>query len=347
MQFVKKILVLKRTENLLDFQKPLSALARIEIENGQAEMHFSVVNLFPTSMCDYFVLVIDQEKNLFEFALGEYPVASNHIFNKPISIQKGISIGFYAVSNFLPKLLAFASDGELSMDIDSLKKLIAERCLVKHKKDAKFDKQDAFKTEPIKNQDEQDSFLISYDDEAVATENYYELDDEIKQKLLSIKENENENVWLKDGVADIRRQEKAEKEQPLSNRIEDEASACFSKELFGKEFLKKEEYYLSMKGELDHIFSCFPNEEPLSKLFSNSRWARINYSKEKYYVVGLISIDDNKYICYGIPAPYSNEPPKELKGFCSFIPKSIFNMFGDGYWIMFQDTQSGNCIHLK
>ena len=62
-------------------------------------------------------------------------------------------------------------------------------------------------------------------------------------------------------------------------------------------------------------------------------------------IVGLVKEGGKeKYICYGVPAVYSKEPPKELKGFCSFIPLSVFDMKGDGYWMMFQDAVTGECI---
>ena len=81
------------------------------------------------------------------------------------------------------------------------------------------------------------------------------------------------------------------------------------------------------------------------KLFPDSVFVRINYSSEKYYVVGVIKEKNTeKYVCYGVPAAYSETPPKELDGYCSFIPVSIFDMKGDGFWMMFQDATTGECI---
>lgn len=51
-----------------------------------------------------------------------------------------------------------------------------------------------------------------------------------------------------------------------------------------------------------------------------------------------------KYICYGVPAKYSPYPPKELAGYCTFIPLSIFEMKGDGFWMLFQDAKTGECV---
>ena len=72
---------------------------------------------------------------------------------------------------------------------------------------------------------------------------------------------------------------------------------------------------------------------------------KINYSQSGYYVVGVINENKTpKYICYGVPAVYSKTPPKELDGFCTFIPLSIFSLDGDGFWMMFQDAVTGECI---
>jgi hypothetical protein len=62
-------------------------------------------------------------------------------------------------------------------------------------------------------------------------------------------------------------------------------------------------------------------------------------------VVGLVlESGKEKYICYGVPCTYSKNPPKELKGFCSFIPLSIFDLTGKGYWMMFQDAITGEHV---
>ena len=110
---------------------------------------------------------------------------------------------------------------------------------------------------------------------------------------------------------------------------------------------RKHPYFRSVKAELTQIFCKFPKEEPLQTVFPQSEWARIHYSDQKYYVVGVVKEKGKeKYICYGIPATYSPEPPQELKGFCSFVPLSLFDMKGKGYWMMFQDATTGKCVHL-
>ena len=96
------------------------------------------------------------------------------------------------------------------------------------------------------------------------------------------------------------------------------------------------------------ILNKFPPEEGLNKLFPDGKFVKINYSVDKFYVVGLIKENGKeKYVCYGVPAVYSPTPPKELAGYCSFIPLSIFDLNGDGYWMMFQDALTGKCINAS
>ena len=181
----------------------------------------------------------------------------------------------------------------------------------------------------------------AYNDEAVATENYFLLDEKLNEKL-KLRESI-ENVRSKDSLRDSESEKEAEKSQ---------ADDCGDKfkngDENGGEFTEDRPYIDSARAELDNIFFKFPEEPSLSKVIPESRWAKINYSPEKYYVVGIIKEDGKeKYVCYGVPAKYSNKPPKELKGFCSFVPLSFFDMKGDGFWMMFQSAITGECVKPK
>lgn len=182
-----------------------------------------------------------------------------------------------------------------------------------------------------------------YDDEAVATENYFALEEDIKNKISLIGDYENEYVRNEDGNTHRRDQKETDESQS--------GHYCFENETFagaGEKYSERAPYYFTVQKELDDIFEKFPEEPSLKKLFPNSRWAKINYSEEKYYVVGLVKENGKeKYICYGIPSPYSERAPEELAPYCSFIPVSVFDMNGDGFWMMFQSATTGECIHLK
>lgn len=353
MEYVKKVLMLKRIEQDLS-QKPLSVLARIEVESGVAEFYISVINLPNNIKSDnYYALVVDGEKKEFEFDLGNRPTSLNKNFFQMPSVEKGIAIGLYCTAGQIPITLAFASQGQ-GITLSDFKKIVADKCYAKFKQN--ITKQSSQNIEKVDCQKQvegsETSLRCIYDDEAVATENYYEIDEEIKQKITSIKENGSEDLFFENEYANNPNQKAQKEERTFFDGDEDEKDACFGKqnkdlanELIGDDC---ENYYLTVKDELEQIFFSYEREENLEKVFKGSKWAKIYYVKDKFYVVGLVyEKDKEKYICYGVPSKYKKAPPKELEGYSSFIPLSVFDMFGDGYFIMFQDAKTGTCVHFN
>lgn len=112
---------------------------------------------------------------------------------------------------------------------------------------------------------------------------------------------------------------------------------------------KKHKFYQMLSEQLDELFDKYPRESNLEKLVENSKWVKINFENDnKYYVVGIIYVDnDIKYICYGVPGEYNNEPPKEMQGYSQWLPTSINNPYSDGYWVMYQDADTGENIYLN
>lgn len=175
----------------------------------------------------------------------------------------------------------------------------------------------------------------AYDDEVVATENYYGYQD-VDEIKLAIKEEydganggEYENG---DAKTEFGGQEAARGDfcGARGDEIEEEPS--------------RGDYYQKIKPRLDDLFEKFPREDGLSRVVPDSKWVKISYDDGKYYVVGVLT--DGKtpsYICYGVAGRYG-ERPKEIDGYCSFIPSSLFSLKGDGFWVMYQDAKSGERI---
>ena len=358
MDYIKKVLMLRRTDATKSNEKPLSVLARIEIENGMGEFYISAINLpnFRKST-NYYALLVDEKGKEFEFDLGCRPTSFIKTFYELPSVKEGLAIGLYYLSEQIPIVIAFACQGG-GICLQEFKKLVADKCLIRFKQSVK-EEQDLCSDRHKKSHLNQDfldeEVLAQYNDEAVATENYYELDNEIKQKLASIKENDSENLFFENEFA-YNSNEKTKKEKcSFYHGAEDEENACECKKYKDlapqkeqSEYDKKENYYEQVKDELEQIFYSYQREEGLEKVFSESKWAKIFYSKDKFYVVGLIYEENKeKYICYGVPSIYSKTPPKQLEGYCSFIPLSVFDMFGEGYFIMFQDAITGKCVHFN
>jgi hypothetical protein len=149
------------------------------------------------------------------------------------------------------------------------------------------------------------------DDEVVATENYFEYEKEFKNKFKA--------------------------ERIMTKRMSD----AFNFDLNGNDC----RYYARVKDELEQLFSSYPAEDTLNGIIEDSNWVRINYKDDKYYAVGAIGYKNNPlYICYAVPAEYSPQPPTELEGVCQWLPKKYSDFTGDGYWIMYQDADTGDTI---
>lgn len=106
-------------------------------------------------------------------------------------------------------------------------------------------------------------------------------------------------------------------------------------------------FYALIAEQLDELFETYPEEPILKNLIDNSKWIKIKKDDNKYYVVGIIFEDnDIKYICYGVPGNYNNEPPIELKEYSQWMPTDISNPYDNGYWVMYQDANTGENILL-
>lgn len=169
-----------------------------------------------------------------------------------------------------------------------------------------------------------------YDDEVVATVNYYEFEKEGAADENQGRETEEARAGGKDAGKD------------------EDAQSLFR--FAGSENLAGDErtcYYQTVKKHLDSLFEKYPPEEQLAESIPFSRWVKVVFARNKYYTVGVISDEKKpKYICYGVPAEHYGDPPEALKGFCSFMPLSVFDMRGKGYWMMFQDAETGACVKI-
>ncbi len=339
--FYKKVLVLKQLEKDYSIgSKSVSGIARVEIENGVSEFFLSVINLAPATHGEYYAFILDKNQKVFCLPIGaQTSIQKTLPYIPDISC---LSFGLIHSVDYIPITVAFASTESDAHTLKDFKKTVAEHFSSIRQRELKSE-QTTVKPAPTQ-QAEQTSEQqppdtpIEYNDEVVATENYFEYDN-IEDKLQLIKEFDRGSIPDENELPACGCQEKAQKIDKDDNGAKDEKDATFSE--------KPDEqipYFVTVRQELDEIFEKFPPEPALEKMFYKSKWAKIFYSENKHYVVGLI-YEENKerYICYGVPGEYSTEPPKELKGFCSFIPLSIFSLHGDGYWMMFQDAITGEC----
>ncbi len=324
MDFYKKILILKQSKiGFSSGDKEVSGVVRLEYEDGTSTLSLSLINFKFLERGEYYCAVHLENNPLEIFSLDKKPTSSIKSFSshKPYC---SFSVGIFAVSEEgldnevnLP-LVAFAREGKgASEDIlsQAFSIKLSEERLRKNVEGC-------------------------YNDEAVATENYYTLEEDITKKVDLI------NGWNDEFNRDeavnkyIECEKEEEKGKNQCNGISNEEDLKESKIYSGDN-----PYYLSAKNELEELFNKFPKDESLSSILPNGRFCKIHYAKDKYYTVGTVmERGEVKYICYGVPANYSPEPPKELKDYCSFVPLSLFNLQGEGFWMMFQDAITGECV---
>lgn len=102
-------------------------------------------------------------------------------------------------------------------------------------------------------------------------------------------------------------------------------------------------YYEKKREKIDALFaSCAPCPE-LERIMPDTRWVKVDYDGRRYYTVGLIGTRPD-YLCYGVPAHYTPTAPEELAGYCNWVPLHADDPTGDGYWILFQDADTGESI---
>lgn len=113
--------------------------------------------------------------------------------------------------------------------------------------------------------------------------------------------------------------------------------------------VKEDSFFDGIKEQITTLFDKFPEEDILKEIIPDSKWAKIDMEETgEYYVVGLMYENDAiKYVCYGIPSVYGDEPPKELKGFAQWLPIDSTKSEGFGYWITYQDAETGENVKLE
>lgn len=103
-------------------------------------------------------------------------------------------------------------------------------------------------------------------------------------------------------------------------------------------------YYEQVADQIEKLFSEGSRDTGLEALMPYTKWVKIDYAGDgRHYVVGLIG-DKPDYVCYGLPGIYSPEAPEELKGYCGWLPLDVKNPHGSGYWLLYQDAETGESV---
>lgn len=106
-------------------------------------------------------------------------------------------------------------------------------------------------------------------------------------------------------------------------------------------------FYKRMKAEIEGLLSAYPPAEDLQSVVHGSKWVKISYGDNKFYVFGVIYEGKKPlYICYGVPSANTAAPPESMQGLASFIPSSTESA-ESGYWVMYQDANTGASLKIS
>lgn len=105
-------------------------------------------------------------------------------------------------------------------------------------------------------------------------------------------------------------------------------------------------FFDDIKNQVETLFSQNKPEEFLEQAIPSSKWVKVDFDDGgDYYVFGLIYEEEVlKYVCYGVPAIYSPQAPKQLSGFPVWFPLDKAKRDGFGYWLSYQDANTGESI---
>jgi hypothetical protein len=169
-----------------------------------------------------------------------------------------------------------------------------------------------------------------YNDETVATKNYYE--DENDERILPEKTDQNAHV-----ESATTRERTQERPDPKENVDAPRVRRALATDPDG--------YYLAVKDEIDRLFKSYPRDKTLSGAFSCGEWVRVKgKARNPEYLVGVLRMDGKvRYICYALRAERKDSPPDEIKNVCAFVPTDFYDE-NKGYFVIFQSASSGECI---
>jgi|GEM_PF-2849336 len=108
------------------------------------------------------------------------------------------------------------------------------------------------------------------------------------------------------------------------------------------------EFYDQIEDQINDLFKAHIREENLESIIPNSKWVKVEYEDtEGHYVMGLIYNNDVvQFISYGLPAPNSSVPPKDLEDYAQWLPTTN-SVDGQGYWLVYQSAKTGESVKAK
>ncbi len=320
MNYIKKMCILRQAKQGFSGDgKTLSGLVKAEQYGKNLAVEVSIINFAPLVSGEYYCLLSDEKGRTEILALR-----GKSLFN--ILTDMEISDGFCAVVCFVKNEIipiAYGVNGNGRYDWQKILSSALSPALSKKQK--REEEATPIEEEPAPAQEEN-----SYDDETVATENYY-------------REEENGQIGVSEAGENALAESAAEKqdEETGANVSEDENAD----ELLHPFKTDSDGYYRSVKSEIDELMKNYPRDDTLKGAFSCSEWVRVKGEENApQYLVGVV-YDEGKarYVCYALFTEDKDNPPEEIKSVSAFVPVSPFDE-SKGFFVIFQSAATGECI---
>ncbi len=181
-------------------------------------------------------------------------------------------------------------------------------------------------TEKILNLISENKENYIYDDDQIASENYYLYEENQSRILNKIKPTKNQS-----------QEETYEKEKDFTTSFNEETSSSF----------ENVTYYEKSKIKILNTINNNEKHGFLSTIFKNSHFVKAYNDSQNSYIFGLIYTDETKtcckYVCYAIEGEYNNTPTS-FRGISSFIPLKQYEPYSKGFYVIFQDAITGKTI---
>lgn len=329
--YIKKIAVIKQVKGGFSADGgALSGLVKAETYAGFLKVEASLINFAPLTEGRYVLGISDGLQTvLFE--------GSNYEGECDFNLSCGFAF-MVCFCNGTCAPVASAACGQMACALPDLKEEMTRSESAKQKPQQRAKTQSAASAKTKEPIDVKVSKrAAAYDDEAIAEENYYEYN--AFEDGGTVRE---DKAQKKDGRAGGKNEEAVGAVKMQKESSDGQYSRDNGKDKAENPRLARGNYYGRMRGDIEKIFAAYPKESGLENAMEGSRWAKISYGENKYYVFGVLSVEGvPRYICYGVPSSNPEKPPESLQNCASYMPTA-----DGGYWIMYQDADTGVSIKM-
>ncbi len=338
MNYVKKMCILRQIrQGFSGDGKALSGLIKMEQYGKNLAVEVSIVNFAPLVSGEYYCLISDGNGKTEMLALR-----GKSFFN--ILSDLDISGGFcgiicYVKNEVVP--IAYGVNGNKTYDWRTILNAALPPVFPTVKRENAdgeiagsspvYETPPApIKEKPSTKPAEETPPPAPYNDESVASENYFEE----KKDECKLPEKIDENAHAESATEGEGTQKGSD---PKTNVNAPRVRNALATDPDG--------YYLAVKEEIDNLFKTYPRDKTLSGAFSCGEWVRVKgTAKDPQYLVGILRMDGKaRYICYALKAEDKNNPPDEIKSVCAFVPTDVYDE-DKGFFVIFQSATSGECI---